>query len=250
MTQRYIARRLALLGAVLAFTIACGDDSHRGPGEGPGPGEGQPTGPSEPRFDDPAYPEVWSSNAFDGQSYEFKSNCVGEFEELETCFLWTVTALIVEAPDGTRFELNKDFNINDYSGEVTRRWVLYGPVGAGLMPAGDYRFHYYEGEQIVLTQTVDYTPKTIGFPEDIKWIREGDDLVIEWTPPEGTDSEMWYKVLLFPDGGNVISDVIDWDASSARLPDIPLEDGATGTLNVAIYFRGGYAPSQYLPFTW
>jgi hypothetical protein len=27
--------------------------------------------------------------------------------------------------------------------------------------------------------------------------------------------------------------VIAWDASSARLADIPLEDGATGTLNVA-----------------
>jgi len=61
---------------------------------------------------------------------------------------------------------------------------------------------------------------------------------------------MWYKVILFPNGGNVISDIIDWDASGARLRDIPLSDGATGRLNVAIYFPGGYAPSRYLPFTW
>jgi hypothetical protein len=61
---------------------------------------------------------------------------------------------------------------------------------------------------------------------------------------------MNYKVLIFPDGGNVISDQFDWNASSARLPDVPLSDGATGTLNVAIYFSGGFAPSQYLPLVW
>ena len=61
---------------------------------------------------------------------------------------------------------------------------------------------------------------------------------------------MWYKVLLFPDGGNVISDIFDWNVSSARMPAIPLADGATGTLNVAIFFRGGYAYSEYLPLVW
>lgn len=136
--------------------------------------------------------------------------------------------MTVEAPDGTRFHLDKDFNINEYSGEVTRRWVLYGPTGAGLVPAGDYRFVYYKEEELVLTQVVSYTPETVGFPKDIKWLREGDDLVVEWTPPQDTTSDMWYKVILFPDGGNVISDIIDWDASSARLRDIPLSDGARG----------------------
>jgi|TARA_B100001964_G_C13911481_1_gene456123 hypothetical protein len=80
---------------------------------------------------------------------------------------------------------------------------------------------------------VSYTPETVGFPRDIRCTRQGDDLVIQWTPPVGTNAQMWYKVLLFPEGGNVISDVIAWDASSPRLADIPLEDGATGTLNVA-----------------
>lgn len=27
-------------------------------------------------------------------------------------------------------------------------------------------------------------------------------------------------------------------------------EGATGTLNVAIYFRSGFSPSNYLPFAW
>ena len=201
-------------------------------------------------FNDPAYPEVWTINAFDGQSYEFKTNCVGDFVELENCFLWTITAVVVETPTGERFELDRDFNINGYSGEVTRRWVLYGPTGGGLPVAGDYLFHYYEGEEIVLTQLLPYTPETVGFPTDIQWRREGDDLIAEWTPPSGTTPDMWYKVLLFPDGGNVISNTIDWDASSALLPDIPLEEGATGTFNVAIYFGGGFSPSEYLPFTW
>ena len=227
-----------------AALIACGDkDSAR------------PSGPSseqvrQPFSDDPVWPDVWTINAFDGQSYEFKSNCVGDFEDLETCFLWTITAVVVEAPNGERFELDKDFNINSYSEEVTRRWVLYGPTGGGLPVAGDYRFLYYEGEEIVLTQVVAYTPEIVGYPTDITWRREGDDLVAEWTPPPGAVPEMWYKVLLFPDGGNVISNTLAWDASSARLPAIPLEDGVTGTLNVAIYFRGGFSPSQYLPFTW
>ena len=61
---------------------------------------------------------------------------------------------------------------------------------------------------------------------------------------------MNYKALLFPNGGEVIATLLEWDASSARLVNVPLSDGATGTLNVAIYWEGGFAPSQYLPFTW
>jgi hypothetical protein len=48
----------------------------------------------------------------------------------------------------------------------------------------------------------------------------------------------------------MISTLLDWDVSSARLANVPLADGTTGTLNVAIYWEGGFAPSEYLPFTW
>ena len=61
---------------------------------------------------------------------------------------------------------------------------------------------------------------------------------------------MNYKVLMFPDGGDVISSLLEWNASSARLPVVPIADGTTGTINVAIYFSGGFAPSEYVPFTW
>ena len=231
--KRLLLSRLLMLAAL----FACGD----GPPWGLGPG--QPNLGS-------VWPQVWSQNAFDGQSYEFKTNCGTDHIELETCFLWDVTEVIVEAPDGDLFELEKDFNINGYSGEVTRRWVLYGPVGAGLPGAGEYRFLYYRGEELALTQVVAYQPETVGFPTDVVWVREGDDLVVSWTPPAGASPGMHYKVLMFPDGGSVISLIFDWDASHARLSDVPLPDGATGTLNVAIFFDGGFSPSRYLPFTW
>ena len=106
-------------------------------------------------------------NAFDDQSYEFKTNCVGEFLELETCFLWDLTAVVIEAPNGRQYQLEKDFNIQAYSGEVTRRWVLYGPVGAGLPAAGDYRFLYYRDAELGLTQVVSYTPEVVDYPTGI-----------------------------------------------------------------------------------
>ena len=53
------------------------------------------------------------------------------------------------------------------------------------MPAGDYQFLYYEGEELVLTQIVSYIPQTVGYPMDIVWTREGADLAIQWTPPGG-----------------------------------------------------------------
>ena len=206
--------------------------------------------PPAGRSNDPVFPEVWAINAFDGQSYEFKTNCVGEFVELETCFLWDLSAVVVEDPAGRRHNLEKDFNIQAFSGEVTRRWVLYGPVGAGLPAAGDYGFLYYQQSDLVLTQVVSYTPQVVDYPTGIQWRRNGNDLVAQWTPPAGAAPGMNYKVLMFPDGGAVISGIFEWNARSARLMNVPLADGATGTINVAIYFSGGFAPSEYVPFTW
>ena len=176
---------------------------------------------------------------------------MGEFTQLQECFLWTVTAVVVEGPAGRRYELEKDFNIQEYSGEITRRWVLYGPSGAGLPVAGDYTFLYYEGSEITLTQVVSFTPELVGYPTGIVWTREGDDLVVQWTPPTGINSRMTYKVIVFPpNNGSPISALLEWDASSARLPDVPLDDGAEVTLNVAVYWDTGFAPSEYLSLTW
>ena len=156
-----------LLAALLpAAIISCGDEDHSGGPAGPsGPHDEPP-----PYVNDSVWPNVWTVNAFDGESYEFKTNCTNvDSQELETCFLWTITAVVVEAPDGRRFELDKDFNINSYSGEVTRRFVLYGPSDGGLPGVGEYRFLYYEGEELVLTQVVDYIPETVGYPTNFSW---------------------------------------------------------------------------------
>ena len=197
------------------------------------------------------YPEVWSQNGFDGESYEYKVNCDTDLAGvLEKCFLWELTAVRVEAPGGRIFNLEKDFNVQSYSGEVTRRWVLYGPPGAGFPASGSYNFRYYIGNTLEYEQDFNYTLKTVGLPTNVVWRREGDDMVVEWTPPMDGEPGMWYKALLFPDGSEVISQVLDWGASSARLPDIPLLDGTTGTVNVSLFFDGGYAYSEYVPLVW
>ena len=202
-----------------------------------------------PKPENDIYPEVWSMNGYDGQGYEYKVNCGSDYVVLETCFLWNLTNVIVVSPNGTEFELNKDFNINNYSGEVTRRWVLYGPVGGGLPSSGEYSFNYYIDDEIIFMQNIDYEPETIGIPKDIKWNLDGKNITVNWTPPEGMKPGMWYKVLLFQENGHVISDVFDWNANSARMDDLPLKHGDKFTLNVAAYFRGGYSYSDYFPVT-
>ena len=196
------------------------------------------------------FPEVWSSNGPDGQTYEYKTNCFGTFDKLDACLLWDLTRVVVTTPTGELVPLNKDFNINAYSGEVTRRWVLYGPPKQGLPRPGEYRFTYYQGERVVLEQRVAYTPEVVAFPTAVTWRRDGSTLAVAWTPPSGVRDGMWYKVIIFPDQGEIISQVFQWDAREARLPNLPLKDGARARLNVSIFFRGGYAYSEYIPFVW
>jgi hypothetical protein len=157
---------------------------------------------------------------------------------------------VVLSPDGAGSELKKDFNVNAYSGEVTRRWVLYGAPGKGLPVPGEYRFLYYLGSELFLEQKVQYALDVVDFPRDVSWRRDGNALVAIWTPPHGVKAGMWYKVLLFPERGELISQVFDWRVNVARLPEIPLRDGDHAQLNVAIYFHGGYAYSERIPIVW
>lgn len=241
-----IAGILSLLLMLPLALSACGEegaaprdaDQRRGPPP--------PERPPEPDI----YPEVWSSNEPDGETYEFKVNCFGEFDELETCFLFDVTNVLVVGPAGASFELDKDFNINAYSGEVTRRWVLYGPPGEGLPQPGTYRFLYYRSEELVREQTVRYEPEVADYPRNVSWRREGEDLVVGWTAPEGVRPGMSYKVLVFPEDGEVISLQFEWDVSEARLAEVPLQEGDLAEVNVAVYFSGGYAKSENIPLTW
>ena len=202
-----------------------------------------------PKPENDIYPEVWSMNGYDGQGYEYKVNCGSDYVVLETCFLWNLTNVIVVSPNGTEFELNKDFNINNYSGEVTRRWVLYGPVGGGLALQGEYSFNYYINNELIFIQMVNYIPEIVDMPTNIKWNITGNNVSVNWRPPEGMKNGMWYKVLLFPENNQVISKIFEWDANNAVMEDVPLKDGDKFTLNVAAYFRGGYSYSEYIPIT-
>ncbi|MBN2336314.1 hypothetical protein JXL21_12205 [Candidatus Bathyarchaeota archaeon] len=200
-------------------------------------------------------PEVWSQNSPDGASYEFKVNdfqCTSD-SGLEEGFLWEIDRVVVTDPSGNQYELEKDFNVNDYSGEVTRRFVLYGPAGAGQPESGRYRFDFIKDGETALTKHCDYEQSRMSYPTEVQWTRRGADLHVEWTPPEGAGKDNWYKVLVWSidDTPNLfISQKYGGESSDAVMEDVPLlEDGAY-TLNVAIYFSTGYAYSEMHDFTW
>ena len=205
---------------------------------------------SQPQNKYDIYPEVWAQNAYNGEGYEFKVNCGRDYQKLEECFLWDLTQVSVTDPAGITHQLNKDFNINSYSGEITRRWVLYGPVGAGLPKSGKYTFTYLKHSEKNFEQTVDYKPQIINYPTNITWRREGNDLLVFWTPPAGIKDGMWYKVIIFRKGGSVLSKQIDWDAKEAKLENLPLKPGEKAEFNVSSYFEGGYAYPASIPLTW
>ena len=82
--------------------------------------------------------------------------------------------------------------------------MLYGPPGAGLPRPGEYRFLFQELEELVLTQIVSYDTETVDPPTGVTWSREGNDLVVGWTPPAGAMPAMWYKVLVFPQEASML----------------------------------------------
>ncbi|GMR19243.1 MAG: hypothetical protein BMS9Abin34_375 [Patescibacteria group bacterium] len=209
--------------------------------------------PPEAVRENEIYPEVWSQKSPKGESYEFKVNCTGSYSQLEACFLWNLSAVKVTAPNGAKYNLEKDFNINEYSGETTRRWVLYGPLGEGLPETGSYAFEYFKDGEAVFTQAVSYTQSSISYPTGVTWKRNGRNLEVRWTPPRGADNSMWYKVLVWNTGETpdlFISDIFKWNADSAVMKNVPLIDGGKYSLNVALYYPNGYAYSKYIIFSW
>ena len=172
--------------AAIAAVVGCSDDP------------GEPRRPPPERDNSGVFPEVWSSNGYDGQAYEFKTNCSSDYATLNECFLWDVTRVIVVDPDGAGFELRKDFNINSFSGEITRRWVLYGPAGEGLPVQGEYRFLYFKDDEVALEQTVRYQPEVVGYPKQVTWTREGDGLHVRETRPRTSSRACGTRCSCFP----------------------------------------------------
>jgi hypothetical protein len=201
------------------------------------------------------YCEVWSKNGPDGASYEFKVNddCSGYDTigkrpgcgMLESGFLWNCDSVSVVDPGGHEFQLTKDFNVNTYSGEVTRRWVLYGPAGAGLLETGRYTFRFFRNRRLAGQDTVRYVRDDIGYPTDVRCRRDDGSLEVTWNPPRGDVAGTWYKVIVFGvSDSSFFSRQFDnprGTLASATLNDVPMTQGKTYDVNVAIYYAHGYA---------
>ena len=200
------------------------------------------------------YPEVWSQNSPYGASYEFKVNDVQLIKkELETGFISTLDRVVVTDTKGKQYELERDFNINEYSGEVTRRFVLYGPPDGGLPESGKYRFDFIKEGKTVLVKYVDYVQSTLGYPTEIKWERRGKDLHVEWSPPPNVGKENWYKIIIWNTEGTLetpISLRFKWDASEGLLEDVPFIENGTYQLDVAVFSGVGFAYSEHHYFIW
>ena len=200
------------------------------------------------------FPEVWSQNSPYGASYEFKVNDIDFMKiGLETGFLSTVDRVVVTDPTGRVFELERDFNINEYSGEVTRRFVLYGPPDGGLPESGKYRFAFNRAGKRVGVKYVEYEQSSLGYPTEVRWERRGEDLYVEWNPPTDVGKENWYKVIVWDTEDTwetPTSLVFNWDASDGLLEDVPFIENGIYRLEVAIFSGAGFAFSEYHHFIW
>ena len=164
-----------------------------------------------------------------------------------------MTSVAVTTPSGGVIELEKDFNTNEFSGEITRRWVLYGPADGDLPAKGDYVFSYSQGVELVYEQVIPYDSGVVSYPTEVEWKRDGRDIVVKWYPPAEASKYMHYQAMIFQleDTPEVfISNVFNWDVDTAVLRDVPLIVGGRYSLNVGIYFEDGYAYSEYVIFDW
>ena len=198
------------------------------------------------------YPQVWSQNTPWGKAYEYKVNCDKNFQTLETCFLWDIDQVVVTTPHGVKYSLNKDFNIESYSGETTRRWVLYGPVGSGLPENGTYIFTFFRNNQIEFTQEVDYSQSFLDWPTEVTVKQEGSGLHVKWLPPQGVTNETTYKVIITDkqSGQMAASQLYPADSQNIFMPNLPLIPGRIYIVNVPIYSHYGFASPRGEQFKW
>jgi hypothetical protein len=197
------------------------------------------------------YADVWSGNMPGGQTYEFKVNCNGDYSSLETCFLWDLEAVKVTTPSGKVYELEKDFNIQSYSGETTRRWVLYGQPGEGLPESGAHLFTFYRDGQPVLYREVPYTLSVVPMITQVKASQEGKDLRVTWEPPASWTSDMSYKVIVYRSNTwEGVASMSYWETSDVVLEAPPFTAGEGYRVTVALYESNGYSSSEDVYFTW
>lgn len=201
------------------------------------------------------YPQVWSQYSPYGSGYEFKVNDaqLGPDQTLESGWLSEIDRVVVTDTKGIEYELDRDYNINEYSGEVTRRFVLYGPEDSHLPETGKYRFDFIKDNEIVLMKYVDYVQSNLGYPTDVSWERRGEDIYVTWTPPPNVDKDNWYKVLIWNTDGTpdaFVSLVFEGTSSNGLLEKVPFIEGGEYQINVAVFSNDGYAYSHYQYFVW
>jgi len=198
------------------------------------------------------FPQVLANIGPRGETgYEFKTNCRLNSPILQTGFLWDLSEVVVTNPDGEKFHLTKDFNINNYSGEVTRRWVLYGPSDDSRLPeSGIYTFDYIKDNKVLLTQYVDYTLTSYPEVENITVTQLGDSIHVTWTPPAGLDVLNGYKVFVSPVPNKLISIPLPWDASEVTFTNLTLVPGETYYIDVCLGGIGGGRCSEPVYIQW
>jgi hypothetical protein len=233
------------------------NQQNNGPGPDPDPEpelkEGELPGRDHGDRTHGIWPQVWSQHAPDVKSWEYKVNCGEASSHTDPCFLSDLTSVEVTTPTGDLIELEKDFNTNEFSGEITRRWVLYGPQDGELPEQGDYVFSYNRGDELLYEQLIPYESGVISYPTGVEWRRDGPDIAVTWSPPAEAANDMHYKALIWQveDTPDVfISNVFDWDADTVVLKDVPMIVGGKYSLNVAIFFDDGYAYSEYIILEW
>jgi hypothetical protein len=199
---------------------------------------------------------VLSRNSPQGESYEFNVNCQDcqrDHSTPEDCSLYDLDSVKVVCPDGTTYELEKNFSIASYTDEVTRTWALVGEPGDGLPESGEHKFELVKNGEVILTETVDYVQSKISYPTDISWERKDEDLYVEWISPDEVSDDIRFEVTLRNKEGTpslMISKAAEGDAKSAILEDADLVDAGAYSLNVAVYYEDGYACSDSVLFTW
>ncbi|NQW19997.1 MAG: hypothetical protein HQ477_04610 [Chloroflexi bacterium] len=199
------------------------------------------------------WPQIWSQHAHGIQSWEYKVNCGEASSHTDPCFLSNLTSVAVTTPAKDLVELEKDFNTNEFSGEITRRWVRYGPPDGDLPERGKYVYTYSSGSEVLYEQVIPYDSGVISFPTDVEWKHSGNDILVMWNPPSEASNNMHHKALIWQVDDTpelFISEMFDWNANTAVLRDVSLIVGGKYSLNVAIYFDDGYAYSEYVIFEW
>lgn len=228
---------LTAVGLLLLFAFVACDDGGKGfrkdPKTGISPENQQGSPEPEPELKESQlpdrmhgdrtygiWPQGWSQHSPAVKSWEYKVNCGEASSHTDPCFLSDLSSVRVTTPAGELIELGKDFNTNEFSGEITRRWVLYGPEDGNLPDQGDYVFSYNRGDELVYEQVIPYDSGVISYPTGVEWRRSGQDIVVTWNPPAEAEKGMWYKPIIWQveDTPEVlISDVFDWDADTAVL---------------------------------